>query len=439
MKTLKVTIIYFIFLLPFTNSVWSQNVLEKIELEEGSHASTLNFFGHEIILGDYTSDRPRITIIDKSFDTSKTLEIPSQNLSWPIHIDTSHSGYYITLSNGSLVKYPFINPSFEVVENFTNSLGTRHNLNIASIKDQRYFAAGTSSKGGFNSPTINYHMIYYFDLTTHQKISKQVYYETSQVKFLEIDEAALSFWHPVDSTLNVYTYNVDLIEQEQTKISVQGEIRSMKKDEQNRLFILTNYIDKSTIWEIVNKQYLKPVLNISGNYDEFIIQKNGKFILGDLYYTDFPFNPDSRFSISKVDSQGNILWKYEDDFSYSAHFKSIIQFDSTSILVSGDAGISDVTSSTNAYAIILGDFPIFTKENLKETGLTFYPNPACESIFLNAEFKEDKVELFQINGSRYELMVENGQVDISFLDKGIYFLGLKGIHVFGFPLIKICP
>jgi len=86
--------------------------------------------------------------------------------------------------------------------------------------------------------------------------------------------------------------------------------------------------------------------------------------------------------------------------------------------------------STSGDYIQAGSFPVPENTNaLKEIAadkIKIYPNPASSFIqIMSNHYKFDQVKIADISGKTYPAYLKNNQIDVSFLQKGIYFFNLQ--------------
>jgi hypothetical protein len=77
-------------------------------------------------------------------------------------------------------------------------------------------------------------------------------------------------------------------------------------------------------------------------------------------------------------------------------------------------------------------------DNNSNQNIQFYPNPATEVLFMKNQNKQSQISMFNAQGQAIECAIVNGNIDISNLSKGLYFIEFidNNNHVNSFKFIK---
>ncbi|MGJ8592280.1 MAG: aryl-sulfate sulfotransferase [Aquaticitalea sp.] len=134
----------------------------------------------------------------------------------------------------------------------------------------------------------------------------------------------------------------------------------------------------------------------------------------------------------EIDPTNNVVWEYKNPDSANG------------IVTQGDNTISNLVFRAEKYPT---HYPAFTGRDLspgnpielnpnltacenlgvEETNLSdlkIYPNPTTNNVFVESNFRIEKIEVYNTLGSLVEIVSNSNKVDLNSMDSGIYFMTL---------------
>jgi hypothetical protein len=128
----------------------------------------------------------------------------------------------------------------------------------------------------------------------------------------------------------------------------------------------------------------------------------------------------------------DVLWSYDTGSGFSEAFDDVM---AGTITVNGAGTVifqvaPYFSGQTGTYRLDMNVSRISTigiNENENDLNISFYPNPASESISFNfnkADCRIEKIELYDITGSlvHSQNSCQSNKLDVSFLSEGVYFV-----------------